>query len=189
MRSDLQSQMLYPVKGKDGRIIAVIEVDNSHNGMFAADEEFLLSILSESLSHSITMLGTEESFYLELHRHELVEQFQLALLRTKGEAEIAELVAEQLSPIFSANTTMIVFIHDGFLVKYRPKTKDQGVEAVKLRVDAGVCGEIATRRAPSLVIRAQCYPGYNGEVDISTTLPIYYVPLFKAEYDLMFYFT
>lgn len=183
MRADLQSQMLYPVKGKDGRIIAVLEVDNSHNGMFAADEEYLLRNLTECLCHTITTLGTEESFYLELHRHELVEQFQLALLRAKNEEEISTLVDEHVNQIFSSSAATIVFVMDPFLVHYRARGKDQREsEVARLGLGSGICSEIISRRSPSLVMRPHSHPKYNGEVDLATTLPIYYVPLFRNEY-------
>jgi len=181
LKGNYDSQFIYPIKSKDGRIIAVIQAINSQNGVFAADEEYIVRVLSEVLSYTIASLGSEESFYLELHRHELVEQFQLALLKAKCEQEISNLVSIHINEIFSGNSSMIIFVKGESLIKY-PKNANKDTEPITLKIDSGVCSEIVAKRTASLVIRAQCHPKYNGELDISTALPIYYIPLFKTEY-------
>lgn len=185
----INSLLLFPIKGKDGRIVAILEMDNSHNGVFASDEEYLAICLCDCLTYSIAILGTEQSFYVELHRRELIEEFHLSLLNTKNELEISELLSCLIINIFSCSSAEVLFIHDDKFVKHIQKTitmasgkTKKNVEEKKYSVESGIGGEIISKRLPVIVVRPQSHAKYNEEVDIPTSMPIYYFPLFKNEY-------
>lgn len=173
----IDSQMIYPVKGKDGRIVGVVEITNSNNGIFAADEEFLLKCLTDCLSYTIVELGTEQSFYLELHKHELIEQFLLALQKAHNESEISGLVSLHVDHIFTSKFSQIVYVQGDKLIKY----KANETEPIIFSIGNGLCSSSALKKTASLIVHPQCHPNYNGELDIDTNMPLYVFPLFKSE--------
>ncbi|MCK4593540.1 GAF domain-containing protein [bacterium] len=181
-----KNMLVMPLKGRDGRVLGVLQVLNKRDGPFTFDDEEQLRVIASYTSVAVAnaLMGRENDRLL--HRQRVILEAAQAIGRIMPIAELLTIITKLTSEILDADRST-VFIYDRDAHELWSMVAE-GEQEIRFSADKGIAGAVVAAKETLNIPEAYDDERFNKEIDRRTgyrTKSILSRPMFDKEGEVM----
>ena len=181
-----RNMLVMPLKGRDGRVLGVLQVLNKRDGPFTFDDEEQLRVIASytSVAVSNALMGRENERLL--HRQRVILEAAQAIGRIMPISELLSIITKLTSEIIGADRST-VFIYDRDAHELWSMVAE-GEKEIRFSADKGIAGAVVATGETLNIPEVYDDERFNKDIDRQTgyrTKSILSMPLFDKEGEAM----